>query len=101
FDVSFWRPKDPVWMAEREEQWKEVGPLLLGLYKSKKALGIVQRYFFKGTLPDWEKLSGWDDTDRHLDLMCFLYLHPNQDADFLASLREAYLHSAHVIPDDI
>ena len=28
FDTSHWQPKDPVWMAERETQWREIEKLL-------------------------------------------------------------------------
>jgi hypothetical protein len=101
FDTSYWQPKDSVWMAERESQWREVEVLLYLLNKSKKAKGIIKRYFFKGELPSWEKLRDWDSSERHLDLMLFLYLHPSQDAAVLAPLREAYFHSRYIVPEDI
>lgn len=101
FDTSYWQPKDPAWMAGRESQWREVEVLLYLLNKSKKAKGIIKRYFFKGELPSWEKLRDWDSSERHLDLMLFLYLHPSQDDAVLAPLREAYFHSTYVVPDDI
>ncbi len=101
FDTSHWQPKDPVWMAERETQWREIEKLLFERNKSKKALGIIKRYFFKGVLPEWAKLKDWNSTERHLDLMLFLYLHPSQDEVLLAALREAYVSSSYVMPNDI
>ena len=101
FDTSYWQPKDPAWLAAREAQWSEIEILLFVRDKSKKAVGIIKRYFFKGTLPDWDKLSGWDNHERHLDLMLFLYLHPSQDPAVLAPLRDAYIRLRHVQPRDI
>ncbi|PAU65360.1 hypothetical protein [Pseudomonas indica] len=101
FDTSYWRPKDPVWLAAREAQWPVIMELLYLRNKSKKALGIIKRYFFKGTLPDWAALKNWEHSERHLDLMLFLYLHPSRDHAVLAPLRDAYLQSAYVVPNDI
>ncbi|WPP47492.1 hypothetical protein [Pseudomonas sp. AN-1] len=101
FDTSHWHPKDKAWMAEREQQWREVEKLLYGLNKSKKAVGICKRYFFKGTLPDWKKLQDWDAHERHLDLMLFLYLHPSRDETVLRPLCEGYLRSRRVSRADI
>lgn len=101
FDTSYWRPKDKAWMAEREQQWREIEILLYGLQKSKKATAIIKRYFFKGTLPDWKKLRDWDSEDGHLDLMLFLYLHPSKDEEILRPLRDTYLSSYHIRPRDI
>lgn len=101
FDISHWQPKDPAWMAAREALWLEVMELLYLLNKSKKAVGIIKRYFFKGTLPDWGRLKDWEHSERHLDLMLFLYLHPSRDPAVLAPLRDAYLQSAYVVPNDI
>ena len=88
-------------MAAREAQWPSIMELLYLRNKSKKALGIIKRYFFKGTLPDWTTLKNWEHSERHLDLMLFLYLHPSRDHAVLAPLRDAYLQSAYVVPKDI
>lgn len=101
FDTSYWQPKDPAWQAAREALWREVQPLLMLQHKSKKALGIIKRYFFKGTLPDWSKLVYWDNSERHLDLLLFLYLHPSRDPAVLAPLRDAYLQLPYLVPDDV
>ena len=101
FDTIHWEPKDPVWLAAREAEWSEIEKLVFERGKSKKAAGIIKRYFFKGTLPDWGKLKDWDNSDRHLDLMLFLYLHPSRDPAVLAPLRDAYLQSAYIVPNDI
>lgn len=101
FDTSYWQPKDKLWMTEREQQWREIEKLLYGQHKGKKATAIIKRYFFKGTLPDWEKLQDWDNEDGHLDLMLFLYLHPSQDEEVLRPLRDAYMSSYQVKPRDI
>ncbi|MNZ51512.1 hypothetical protein D3C78_693280 [compost metagenome] len=101
FDTRYWQPKDKAWMAEREQQWREVEKLLYGLNKSKKAVGICKRYFFKGTLPDWYKLRTWEHYARHLDLMLFLYLHPCRDEAVLRPLCEGYQRSRRVLRSDI
>jgi hypothetical protein len=101
FDTSYWQPKNKVWMAEREQQWREIEKLLYGQHKGKKATAIIKRYFFKGTLPDWKKLEDWDNEDGHLDLMLFLYLHPSQDEEVLRPLRDAYMSSYQVKRRDI
>jgi hypothetical protein len=101
FDTSYWQPKNKLWMAEREQQWREIEKFLYGKHKGKKATAIIKRYFFKGTLPDWEKLENWDNEDGHLDLMLFLYLHPSQDEEVLRPLRDAYMSSYQVKRRDI
>ena len=101
FDTSHWHPKDKAWMAEREQQWREVEKLLYGLDKSKKAVGICKRYFFKGTLPDWDKLRDWEHDARHLDLMLFLYLPPSRDEAVLRPLCEGYQNSRRVLRQDL
>lgn len=101
FDTGHWQSKDSAWQATREAQWSEIMELLYLRNKSKKAVGIIKRYFFKGTLPDWAKLKDWDHSERNLDLMLFLYLHPSRDHAVLAPLAEAYTKSAYVVPSDI
>lgn len=101
FDVSYWQPKDRVWVAQRELEWRELEKLLYVLDKNKKAKGIIKRYFFKGELPDWKALKDWGDSRRHLDLMLFLYAHPSKDGKLLRALRDEYLRVRYISESDV
>lgn len=101
FDTSYWLVKDKSWLAAREAQWLDVEKLLYVLNKSKRAKAIIKQYFFKGKLPDWKKLEDWSSSERHLDLMLFLYLHPSNDEAVLRPLRDMYVGSPVVSPDDV
>ncbi|WP_271104312.1 hypothetical protein [Pseudomonas tohonis] len=101
FDTRYWLVKDKGWLAAREAQWLDIEKLLYVLNKNKKAKAIIKNYFFKGKLPDWEKLEDWSSSERHLDLMLFLYLHPSNDEAVLRPLRDMYVSSSVVSPDDV
>jgi len=101
-DTSYWLAKDKNWMAERKAQWETIEPRLkTGMNKAQRAISIIKRYFLKGTVPDFEALSDWKSDFRHLDLLCFIWLHPSKDKQVLKALRDAYIHSPLVDESDV
>ncbi|TVV39397.1 hypothetical protein [Thalassolituus sp. C2-1] len=101
-DTTYWKTKDKQWMAGRHEQWAVIENYFVGpATKSKKAKGILKRYFLHGSMPDFKALKSWKSNERHLDLFCFLWLHPSWDSDVLVPLRDAYIHSPLVLEEDV
>lgn len=103
-DKSFWKTKDKEWVRLRKESWLHVADIL-SIRKDKKALGIIKKYYLKGELPDWQKVNeSWphkDKTNRHLDLVTLLWLHPSQDYEVLKPLRDAYFQGFGRAPGDV
>lgn len=91
-DTSYWKIKDKQWMAERKEQWSKIDWMLMDA-KSSKGRTIVKHFFLTGKMPNWDALENWEDTNRHLDIFLFLWLHPSWDEKVLRSLRDAYMNS--------
>lgn len=101
-DTSYWLTDDPQWVAARKEHWLKIEPMLQGQgQKSKKATTIIKRYFLQGTMPDFEKLKSWKSYERHLDIFCFIWLHPSWDEAVLIQLREDYVRSPLIVENDI
>jgi len=101
-DTSYWLVKDQAWMTERKGQWETIEPRLKnGMNKAQRAISIIKRYFLKGAVPDFEALSDWKSDFRHLDLLCFIWLHPSKDKRVLKALRDAYIHSPLVDESDV
>ncbi|WP_156312636.1 hypothetical protein [Marinagarivorans algicola] len=92
-DTSYWKLNDKAWVAERKAKWATIEPMFKdGASKSKKGLGIIKKYFLKGIMPDFKALYEWRNTERHLDLFCFLWLHPSNDKQVLTILRNTYVN---------
>ncbi len=90
-DTSYWQVSDKSWLEQRKQSWLSIEPMFQGgAHKSKKALTIIKRYYLKGIMPDFEKLKDWKSDERHLDLFCFLWLHPSWNKGVLTELRDAY-----------
>jgi hypothetical protein len=101
-DTTYWKTKDKEWMAARHEQWATIESYFRGpATKSKKAKGILKRYFLHGAMPDFKALKSWKSDERHLDLFCFLWLHPSWEPAVLVPLRDAYIHSPLVLEEDV
>ncbi|MDE1462687.1 hypothetical protein [Spartinivicinus poritis] len=101
-DTSYWQVKDKTWIAERKSQWETIEPRLkTGMNKTQRAMSIIKRYFLKSIMPDFEALSDWKSDFRHLDLFCFIWLHPSRDKQVLKKLRDAYMHSPLVGESDV
>ena len=59
-DTQYWQLGDPSWVKQRQSEWLSIEPMLLEtMFKSKKAITIIKRYFLKGIMPDFEKLKNW------------------------------------------
>lgn len=99
-DRSYWKTGDKAWMAERKSQWPRIEEMLRSK-KSSRAITIIKQYFLQGKLPDWDKLRDWANRSRHLDLLLFLWMHPNQDKAFLKQTRDQYAKSVVVTREDI
>ncbi len=101
-DTSYWLTKDQAWVTERQANWLELEQVIANsLFKPKKALSIIKQYYLKGKMPNWEKLKEWENSIRHLDLFCFIWLHPSWDEAILTPLRDAYMASDLIIEGDI
>ena len=61
----------------------------------------MKQYFLSGKLPDWEKMRDWDNSERHVDLFMFIWLHPSWDEELLLELRNAYVRSNLIVLEDI
>jgi hypothetical protein len=92
-DTSYWKLKDKAWVAERKAVWPEIEKMLVGRKSLKKSLTPIKDYFLRGKMPKWETYRTWEVFDGHLDLFCFLWLHPSWDKDVLIELRDVYLRS--------
>lgn len=103
-EASYWNTKDKEWVNTRKHQWEYIALAIGESYKSKKALSVIKQYFLKGKAPDWQKIGySWPEKDqfRHLDLLCFLWLHPTSDPEILRELRDSYVKSSVIRGDDI
>ncbi len=101
-DTQYWQLDNKEWIANRAEQWRKIEPTFIGgAFKAKKAITIIKRYFLKGIMPDFIKLKEWNSIERHLDLFCFLWLHPSWDRQVLTELREMYVNYEHIVSEDI
>ena len=97
-DTSFWLTKDKAWMQARKDKWPSIEVMLSE--KTKKALNIIKQYYLKGKMPNWQALQEWENNDRHLDLFCFLWLHPSDDETLLYSLYREYMTSELIYETD-
>lgn len=102
-DGSYWLLNDREWIEERKKSWDIIKNYYSGpIGKSKKGLNILKRYYLKGEMPDFKSLRDWnDETERHLDLYSFLWLHPSRNKDLLMELRNQYVNSSLVTEYDI
>ncbi len=92
-DTSYWKTKDKDWMAERKSQWEVLAPKLKERkHKSQRAITIIKRYYLQGKMPNFEALSDWNPEYSHLDLFCFIWMHPSRDESLLRALRDDYMH---------
>lgn len=99
-DTSYWKIKDPQWMAQRKAEWPRIEAMLKGP-KSGKGKTAIKQYFITGKMPDWDKFRDWNSTERHLDLFMFIWLHPSWDEVVLKPLRDGYITSKVITLDDI
>jgi hypothetical protein len=99
-DTTYWKTNDPTWMAERKAAWPRIEGMLKGV-KDGKGKTAIKHYFLKGKMPDWDKFADWDNTDRHVDIFMFLWLHPSWDEALLSRLREEYISSELIVYDDL
>lgn len=101
-DTSHWLESDLVWLEARQAAWPHIEERLFkALFKSKRAVTILKQYYLNGKMPAWLKLKDWGSHERHLDIFCFLWLHPSWDRSVLSKLRDAYLSSDLTIEEDI
>lgn len=72
-----WHPKDPEWLAVRQQQWLRVENLLLNCVSwfSKSEMKRLQEYFFKG------KLTIVDEYELSVSLPMQLAWHPSKDPE--------------------
>lgn len=98
-DTSYWKIKDKAWMAERKANWLKIEDMFAA--KSSKGVSPIKQYYLKGKMPNWDRFKDWENTHRHLDILCFLWLHPSWDEQVLTELRDAYMGSELTIEDDI
>lgn len=99
-DTSYWLTKDKAWMDERKTQWPVIEKVV-GLNRKKTEVNVIKQYFLRGKMPKWEKYRDWDNTFRHLDLMCFLWLHPSSDYEVLKDLYNCYMESDLIHEEDV
>ena len=92
-DTSYWKLKDKAWVAERKAAWPEIEKMLVDRKPLKKNITPVKEYFLRGKMPKWDTYRTWNNFEGHLDLFCFLWLHPSWDKTILADLRDVYLQS--------
>jgi hypothetical protein len=106
-DLSHWKLSDKVFQEDRKEQWPAIEDVLInGLFKKKRAINVIKKYYFKGELPDWAALNDSIPTDdvgeSCLDIAIFLWLHPSSDAAILAPLAKAYYDGGYGrLPQDV
>jgi hypothetical protein len=94
-DLTHWQLSDKEFQAKRKEQWPAIEDVLInGLFKKKKAINVIKKYYFKGELPDWAALNESVPTNdlsaSCLDIAIFLWLHPSSDVAILSPLAKAY-----------
>ena len=99
-DTSHWKSDDKIWMKSRKARWPKYEKML-SKYKSRKGLTIIKQYFLTGKMPDWLSLKEWENPERHLDIFCFVWLHPSQDESVLVAHRDAYMESDLILEEDI
>lgn len=102
-DTSAWNHHDHDWVTEREASWQHIESML-GMYKNtklKKQMQPIKDYYLKGKTPDWKEYNNWDNSQRHLDLFLFLWLHPTWDKSVLLQLFQDYVTSELIHPRDI
>ncbi len=99
-DTSYWKIKNPEWMAQRKNDWPRIEAMLKGP-KSGKGKTAIKQYFMMGKMPDWDKFRDWNSYERHLDLFMFIWLHPSWDEAVLKPLRDAYMASNVIVLDDL
>jgi len=97
-DTSCWLTKDMVWMQARKDAWPSIETMLSK--KNKKAISIIKQYYLKGKMPNWKALQEWENNERHLDLLCLLWLHPSNDEQLLYSLYREYMESELIYKTD-
>lgn len=100
-DTSFWLLNSPEWMLTREDKWQEIEHMLQIYKPKKKCLTPVKNYYLKGKMPNWKSLKVWEDSDRHLDIFLFLWLHPSDDIKVLKQLRDEYFGSTLILQRDL
>lgn len=100
-DTSYWKLHDKEWVKSRKLEWDNIELMFSDGVKSKKGLAIIKAYFLRGKMPDFLTLKKWNNIDRHLDLFCFLWLHPESDFYILKNLRDEYVSSKLVTDEDI
>ena len=102
FKNDAWHLDDRLWMESRKRKWADLEPVLRAYAKpTKRGLTPVKNYFLTGRLPDWNKYRDWDNYDRHLDLFCFLWLHPSKDRSDIKKLFDMYMNSEGPLNEDI
>lgn len=99
-DTSYWKTKDPEWMAARKAAWPRIEKMLTA-HKSGKGKTAIKNYFLRGKLPDWDAFANWDNYERHVDLFILLWLHPSWAEELLTSLRNAYIVSDCIVHNDL
>lgn len=87
-------------MTARKADWPRIEAMLKGP-KSGKGIQAIKQYFMTGKMPDWDRFRDWNNTERHLDLFMFIWLHPSWDERVLTPLRDAYMASDLIVVDDI
>ncbi|MDE1462689.1 hypothetical protein [Spartinivicinus poritis] len=101
-DTSYWKTEDKEWVVTRKQEWKNIEHMFQGsASKSKKAMGVIKQYFLKGKMPDFKAFRDWSPYDGHLDLFCFIWLHPSWDEMVLQALRDAYIAHEYVKENDV
>ena len=105
FKKKYWRLHEKGWLEQRKKSWPPIQNTIQCLLKRKKALPLIKNYYLKGDIPDSDIFDKWDeiesDTGRHLDLFCFLWLHPSDDYAVLKQAMDSYCNSHYVKPEDI
>lgn len=91
-DTSHWKTKDKEWIDQRQAQWAAIEKII-GLNRRKSEVKVIEQYFLRGKMPNWEKYKDWDNLYRHLDLDLFLWLHPSNDTEVLKNLYKTYMES--------
>ncbi len=99
-DKSYWLTSDKEWKSKRKDVWARIEPMLKST-KTSRGKTAIKQYFLTGKMPDWDKFRQWASYERHIDIFMFLWLHPSWDKEVLTPLREAYIASDLVQPDDI
>ncbi|WP_144394708.1 hypothetical protein [Pleionea sediminis] len=102
-DKVFWELDNKDCLSTRKKQWKSIEQFIYP-FKNIEASRILKKYFLKGETPDWSALyESWpvNDTDRHLDILSFLWLHPSSDKNVLSLLASSYISSELTRPQDI